>query len=156
MKRIIILLIAMLFIGTMCVAGSVLYISSIVTRPLTIEQDTFFTIEKGSNAYRTVKQLRNNGVTQVSPFIAKVWLKFFAGNTSVKSGTYLLSSNLSLVECHVAAHSEIAHTCITYIRSAGRTSPPDAPRAGAERRARKGLPMPHQRPADEGPLTGML
>ena len=98
MKRIIILLIAMLFIGTVSIAGSVLYISSIVTRPLTIKHDTFFTIEKGSNAYRTVKQLRNNGVTQVSPFIAKVWLKFFAGNTSVKSGTYLLSSNLSLVD----------------------------------------------------------
>ena len=56
MKRIIILLIAMLFIGTVSIAGSVLYISNMVTRPLTIEHDTFSPLKR---AVMPIVQLNN-------------------------------------------------------------------------------------------------
>ena len=98
MKRIVIILLSLTMLVAVGGACSVMYVSSEVSAELTVESETLFTIENGSNAYRTVKHLRKVGATEVSPFVAKVWLKFFAGNTAVKSGTYMLRPGQSLVD----------------------------------------------------------
>ena len=98
MKRTVVFLLSLVFIVVIVGASCVMYVSSQVTAPIKLKDDTLFTIENGSNAYRTVKQLRNAGMVDVSPFIAKVWLKFFAGSTSVKSGSYMLRPGQSLVD----------------------------------------------------------
>lgn len=98
MKRTVVFLLSLVFIVVIVGASCVMYVSSQVTAPIKLKDDTLFTIETGSNAYRTVKQLRNAGMVDVSPFIAKVWLKFFAGSTSVKSGSYMLRPGQSLVD----------------------------------------------------------
>jgi|TARA_B100000953_G_scaffold295169_1_gene285958 UPF0755 protein len=98
MKRTVVFMLSLVFIVVIVGASCVMYVSSQVTAPIKLKDDTLFTIENGSNAYRTVKQLRNAGMVDVSPFIAKVWLKFFAGSTSVKSGSYMLRPGQSLVD----------------------------------------------------------
>ena len=98
MKRTVVFMLSLVFIVVIVGVSCVMYVSSQVTAPIKLKDDTLFTIENGSNAYRTVKQLRNAGMVDVSPFIAKVWLKFFAGSTSVKSGSYMLRPGQSLVD----------------------------------------------------------
>ena len=98
MKRTVVFLLSLVFIVVIVGASCVMYVSSQVTAPIKLKDDTLFTIENGSNAYRTVKQLRNAAMVDDSPFIAKVWLKFFAGSTSVKSGSYMLRPGQSLVD----------------------------------------------------------
>jgi UPF0755 protein len=98
MKRVIVILLSLVMLAVVGAASGVMYVSSKVTTELALKGETLFTIESGSNAYRTVKHLRKIGMTDVSPFIAKVWLKFFAGSTSVKSGTYMLRPGQSLVD----------------------------------------------------------
>ena len=98
MKRTVVFMLSLVFIVVIVGASCVMYVSSQVTAPIKLKDYTLFTIENGSNAYRTVKQLRNAGMVDVSPFIAKVWLKFFAGSTSVKSGSYMLRPGQSLVD----------------------------------------------------------
>ena len=98
MKRVIVILLSLVMLTVVGAASCVMYVSSKVTTELALKGETLFTIESGSNAYRTVKHLRKIGMTDVSPFVAKVWLKFFAGSTSVKSGTYMLRPGQSLVD----------------------------------------------------------
>jgi len=98
MKRLLFVLLAVIFLSVIVVAGSVVYLSKVVSTPLVIKNESLFVIEKGSNAYRTVKQLRNEGYSDIPPVLAKVWLKFFAKDTSVKSGTYALLPGDSLVD----------------------------------------------------------
>lgn len=98
MKRAVIILLSLIMVALIGVASSVMYVSGKVTSELTLENETLFTIESGSNAYRTVKLLREAEITDVPPFVAKVWLKFFAGSTSIKSGTYMLRPGQSLVD----------------------------------------------------------
>lgn len=98
MKRAVVILLMLVLLAVLGAVSGVMYVSGKVTNELTLESETLFTIENGSNAYRTVKHLRNIGMTDVSPFVAKVWLKFFAGSTSVKSGTYMLRPGQSLVD----------------------------------------------------------
>lgn len=98
MKRVIVILLSLVMLTVVGAASGVMYVSSKVTTELALKGETLFTIESGSNAYRTVKHLREIGMTDVSPFVAKVWLKFFAGSTSVKSGTYMLRPGQSLVD----------------------------------------------------------
>lgn len=98
MKRLIVVLISLVILAVIGAASGVIYVSEKVTTPLKLETEMLFTIDKGSNAYRTVKHLRKTGMSDVPPFIAKVWLKFFAGSTSVKSGTYMLRPGQSMVD----------------------------------------------------------
>lgn len=98
MKRLIILLLTLGLLAVIGAASGVMFVSSKVTTPLKLQKETLITIERGSNAYRTVKLLRNEGLSEVSPFVAKVWLKLFAGNTLVKSGSYMLRPGQSLVD----------------------------------------------------------
>ncbi|AXT40626.1 endolytic transglycosylase MltG [Alteromonas sp. BL110] len=98
MKRAVIILLSLVMVAVIGVASGIMYVSGKVTADLTLESETLFTIESGSNAYRTVKHLREAEITDVPPFVAKVWLKFFAGSTSVKSGTYMLRPDQSLVD----------------------------------------------------------
>ena len=67
MKRTVVFLLSLVFIVVIVGASCVMYVSSQVTAPIKLKDDTLFTIENGSNAYRTVKQLRNAGMVDVSP-----------------------------------------------------------------------------------------
>ena len=98
MKRLVVLLSTLILLVAIGAASGVIFVSSKVATPLKLQEETLITIERGSNAYRTVKLLRNQGISEVSPFVAKVWLKFFSGNTVVKSGTYMLRPGQSLVD----------------------------------------------------------
>jgi UPF0755 protein len=97
MKRLFVVLLVVLVLTAVGAGAGVLYLSGKVNTSLSLQQETLFTIDKGSNAYRTIKQLRNKGYTNVTPLVGKLWLKFFAGNTSVKSGTYMIKPGDSLV-----------------------------------------------------------
>ncbi|BFT30535.1 endolytic transglycosylase MltG [Alteromonas sp. D210916BOD_24] len=98
MRRFLLGLLFLSIIVAVTLVSGIFYLSNRVSAPLTLKTDTLVTIESGSNAYRTVKFLRNEGYSQISPLEAKLWLKFFAGNTSVKSGTYQLSPGDTLVD----------------------------------------------------------
>ena len=97
-KRILYVLISLVVLASACAAGGVYYVSKKVSAPLKINQNTLFSIEKGGSAYKTIKQLRNREMTDISPIVAKVWLKFFASSTGIKSGTYMLLPGQSLVD----------------------------------------------------------
>ena len=98
MKRVLYVIIFLMVLASLCAAAGAYYISSTVTMPLELKQNTLFSIEKGGSAYRTIKQLRNKEMTDISPIVAKVWLKFFAASTDIKSGTYMLLPGQSLAD----------------------------------------------------------
>lgn len=98
MKRVLYVIIFLMVSASLCAAAGVYYISNMVTTPLELKQNTLFSIEKGGSAYRTIKQLRNKEMTDISPTVAKVWLKFFAASTDIKSGTYMLLPGQSLAD----------------------------------------------------------
>ncbi|WP_269519885.1 endolytic transglycosylase MltG [Alteromonas sp. BMJM2] len=98
MKRVLFVATLLIILGLVCAAGGTYYISNEVTKPLELKQNTLFSIEKGGSAHRTIKQLRNGEMTDISPIVAKVWLKFFAASTDIKSGTYMLLPGQSLAD----------------------------------------------------------
>ena len=98
MKRVLYVIIFLMVLASLCAAAGAYYISNTVTMPLELKQNTLFSIEKGGSAYRTIKQLRNKEMTDISPIVAKVWLKFFAASTDIKSGTYMLLPGQSLAD----------------------------------------------------------
>lgn len=87
-----------IFIATVATASAVFYVKNAVTTPLSINEPRLYTVTKGSNGYKLIKAMRNDGMITVSPLVAKVWLKWFAGNTQVKSGTFMLLPTDSLVD----------------------------------------------------------
>ena len=96
MKRVLFVATLLIILGLACAAGGIYYISNEVSKPLELKQNTLFSIEKGGSAHRTISQLRNGEMTDISPIVAKVWLKFFASSTDIKSGTYMLLPGQSL------------------------------------------------------------
>ena len=65
---------------------------------MSISQPQLYTVEKGSNGYKVVRELRARELIDSPELATKLWLKFFAANTHVKSGTYRLTPGLSLRE----------------------------------------------------------
>ncbi len=98
MRRLFIVLLSILLLTGVGGIYAVVYISNEVNRPLNIAEDTLFTIDKGSNAYRTVNVMRKEGYLTSAPIITKIWLKFIVEDSAVKSGTYMLKPGFSLVD----------------------------------------------------------
>ncbi|WP_420935851.1 endolytic transglycosylase MltG [Alteromonas sp. A081] len=98
MKRVLFVATFLIILGLACAAGGTYHISNAVTKPLELKQDTLLSIEKGGSAYKVVTQLRNKKMTDINPIVAKVWLKFFASSTDIKSGTYMLLPGQSLAD----------------------------------------------------------
>jgi len=78
---------ALIFGGTV---GSVAYIDKQVSTPLDIPSTQLFTVPQGSSAYKVAYSLREASVSTIPPMVSKLWLKFFASNSNIKSGTYQL------------------------------------------------------------------
>ncbi|AEF03519.1 hypothetical protein ambt_09965 [Alteromonas naphthalenivorans] len=76
----------------------VLYVNGQASSPMSISQPQLYTVEKGSNGYKVVRELRARELIDSPELATKLWLKFFAANTHVKSGTYRLTPGLSLRE----------------------------------------------------------
>tara|TARA_R110002012_G_scaffold5926_6_gene27285 strand:- start:1083 stop:2096 length:1014 start_codon:yes stop_codon:yes gene_type:complete len=76
----------------------ILYVNGQASSPLSIPQPQLYTVEKGSNGYKVVRDLRARELIDSPELATKLWLKFFAANTHVKSGTYRLTPGLSLRE----------------------------------------------------------
>ena len=88
----------LIFIALVAIASAVFYVKNAVTMPLSISEPRLYTVPKGSNGYTLIKTMRNDDIITVSPFVAKIWLKLFAGNTQIKSGTFMLLPTDSLVD----------------------------------------------------------
>ena len=98
MKRVLFVATFLIILAVACAAGGTYYVSKEISKPLELTQNTLFSLEKGASAYKTIKQLRNKEMTHISPIVAKVWLKFFASSTEIKSGTYMLLPGQSLAD----------------------------------------------------------
>lgn len=88
----------LIFIAVVAIASAVFYVKNAVTMPISISEPRLYTVPKGSNGYKLIKTMRNDDIITVSPFVAKIWLKLFAGNTQIKSGTFMLFPTDSLVD----------------------------------------------------------
>lgn len=78
------------------VSAAIMYVTHSVEQPLAVNEPQLYTVERGSSAYKVVKDLRQQSLTEISPFIAKVWLRLFASDTQIKSGTYALQKGMTL------------------------------------------------------------
>ena len=89
---------SLIFIVVIAIAAAIFYVESAVTAPLNIDEPRLYTVTKGSNGYTLIKTMRSDDIITVSPLVAKIWLKLFAGNTQIKSGTFMLLPTDSLVD----------------------------------------------------------
>jgi UPF0755 protein len=96
--RIVISIGIMLALVVGAITFGVLYVNGQASSPLSISQPQLYTVEKGSNGYKVVRELRARELIDSPELATKLWLKFFAANTHVKSGTYRLTPGLSLRE----------------------------------------------------------
>ena len=96
--RIVISIGIMLALVVGAITFGVLYVNGQASSPLSIPQPQLYTVEKGSNGYKVVRDLRARELIDSPELATKLWLKFFAANTHVKSGTYRLTPGLSLRE----------------------------------------------------------
>lgn len=83
-----------LFLGAIGIG--IVYVKQSVEQPLAIIEPQLYTVERGSSAYRVVKDLRQQSLTDISPFVAKIWLRVFATDIHIKSGTYALNEGMTL------------------------------------------------------------
>ncbi|MBB66155.1 endolytic transglycosylase MltG [Alteromonas sp. KS69] len=96
--RIVISIGIMLALVVGAITFGVLYVNGQASSPMSISQPQLYTVEKGSNGYKVVRELRARELIDSPELATKLWLKFFAANTHVKSGTYRLTPGLSLRE----------------------------------------------------------
>ena len=96
--RIVISIGIMLALIVGAITFGILYVNGQASSPLSIPQPQLYTVEKGSNGYKVVRELRARELIDSPELATKLWLKFFAANTHVKSGTYRLTPGLSLRE----------------------------------------------------------
>ncbi|MDO6568826.1 endolytic transglycosylase MltG [Alteromonas sp. 1_MG-2023] len=96
--RIIISIGIMLALVVGAVTFGVLYVVGQASSPLLVSEPQLYTVEKGSNGYKVVRELRARELLDSPELATKLWLKFFAANTHVKSGTYRLVPGQSLQE----------------------------------------------------------
>ena len=96
--RIVISIGIMLALVVGAITFGILYVNGQASSPLSIPQPQLYTVEKGSNGYKVVRELRARELIDSPELATKLWLKFFAANTHVKSGTYRLTPGLSLRE----------------------------------------------------------
>ena len=96
--RIVISIGIMLALVVGVITFGVLYINGQAASPLSISQPQLYTVEKGSSGYKVVRDLRARDLIDSPELATKLWLKFFAANTHVKSGTYRLTPRQSLRE----------------------------------------------------------
>ena len=96
--RIVISIGIMLALVVGAITFGVLYVNGQASSPMSISQPQLYTVEKGSNGYKVVRDLRARELIDSPELATKLWLKFFAANTHVKSGTYRLTPGLSLRE----------------------------------------------------------
>ena len=96
--RIVISIGIMLALIVGAITFGILYVNGQASSPLSIPQPQLYTVEKGSNGYKVVRDLRARELIDSPELATKLWLKFFAANTHVKSGTYRLTPGLSLRE----------------------------------------------------------
>ena len=96
--RIVISIGIMLALIVGAITFGILYVNGQASSPLSIPQPQLYTVEKGSNGYKVVRDLRARELIDSPELATKLWLKFFAANTHVKSGTYHLTPGLSLRE----------------------------------------------------------
>ena len=96
--RIVISIGIMLALIVGAITFGVLYVNGQASSPMSISQPQLYTVEKGSNGYKVVRELRARELIDSPELATKLWLKFFAANTHVKSGTYRLTPGLSLRE----------------------------------------------------------
>lgn len=96
--RIVISIGIMLALVVGAITFGVLYVNGQASSPLSISQPQLYTVEKGSSGYKVVRELRALDLIDSPELATKLWLKFFAANTHVKSGTYRLTPGQSLRE----------------------------------------------------------
>ena len=96
--RIVISIGIMLALIVGAITFGILYVNGQASSPMSISQPQLYTVEKGSNGYKVVRELRARELIDSPELATKLWLKFFAANTHVKSGTYRLTPGLSLRE----------------------------------------------------------
>ncbi|AJP44248.1 hypothetical protein EP12_11785 [Alteromonas australica] len=93
--RVLVRLLVLVIVVVSAVIGGITYVEKEANTPLLIEQERLFVVDKGMSGYGVVYKLTAEGLTDISPTVAKLWLKFLAPSGHIKSGTYLIEKDAS-------------------------------------------------------------
>ena len=93
--RVLVRLLVLVIVVVSAVIGGITYVEKEANTPLLIEQERLFVVDKGMSGYGVVYKLTAEGLTDISPTVAKLWLKFLAPSSHIKSGTYLIEKDAS-------------------------------------------------------------
>ncbi|MEW9799528.1 endolytic transglycosylase MltG [Alteromonas sp. CYL-A6] len=88
-------LIVMGCIALLLFAG-LLYVRHSVGQTLMLNEPVLYKVQPGTSAAALVRDFDNQGWLPDSRFTYRLWLKFFAADTRIKTGTYALSSDMSV------------------------------------------------------------
>ncbi len=74
------------------------YLHTQMAKPLKVETPVIYEVKAGDSASVLIRDFDTKGYLPTSLFTNRIWLKFFAGDTAIKAGTYQLSHEYSLPE----------------------------------------------------------
>ena len=85
--RIVISIGIMLALVVGAITFGVLYVNGQASSPMSISQPQLYTVEKGSNGYKVVRELRARELIDSPELATKLWLKFWKFTTPSKAPT---------------------------------------------------------------------
>ena len=97
MRKVVVLLLLTGMLA-LAVAAGFAYMQQQIATPLSVDEPTLYSVEPGDSALTIVSDFSERGWSQMPPLMTRVWLKFFAGDTLVKAGTYQFDQNTTLPE----------------------------------------------------------
>ncbi len=98
--RLLISFIILILLAVGAVFSGTYFVNNEVGKPLSLSSSTIVTVTPGQAGKQVVSMLRNNGLTDIDPLVAKVWLKFLAPSQGPKAGTYQLMPGMSLQDAY--------------------------------------------------------
>ena len=102
------LLISFLFISAIAIAAILFAVDTKVNQPLLITESQFYTVKSGTSFHTLLKDLDNKHWLQNSVLL-KVFAKLNPELTSLKTGTYQLSAEMSLTALLTLLNSGVEH-----------------------------------------------
>ncbi|GGW76862.1 endolytic transglycosylase MltG [Alteromonas halophila] len=90
--------VALLFIlalMALSAAGGIYYMQQQLTRPLNLPESTLYQVESGDSALTVLNDWSERGWLETPMLINRLWLKFFAGDTAIKTGAYMVRSDMT-------------------------------------------------------------
>lgn len=90
MRKVVTLLVLIGGVALVMAAG-IAYLQKQIETPLSVSESTLYKVEPGDSALAVLSDFSARGWSQTPSLMNRIWLKFFAGDTAIKAGTYQIS-----------------------------------------------------------------